>query len=132
MIREGRFRCESALGNSLLLPRIPHYRERGVKNQVGYLSSFFLMEDTTIQQLLGRLKALRAARGLTQEQFAEESGISYKYYQAVEAGRKRDLRLSTLDRLAKAHGLEVWQLLLPGGGAEPGVAKPQVRAGKRR
>jgi transcriptional regulator with XRE-family HTH domain len=90
------------------------------------------MEDTTIQQLLGRLKALRAARGLTQEQFAEESGISYKYYQAVEAGRKRDLRLSTLDRLAKAHGLEVWQLLLPGGGAEPGVAKPQVRAGKRR
>lgn len=85
------------------------------------------MEGGTVQRLLGRLKALRVARGLTQEQFAEQSGISYKYYQAVEAGRKRDLRLSTLDRLAKAHGLEAWQLLLPGGGADSGeefTAKP--------
>lgn len=50
---------------------------------------------------------------MTQEEFAEHSGISYKYYQAVEAGRKPDLRLSTLERLAKGHGLEVWQLLAP-------------------
>lgn len=83
------------------------------------------MEGDTIQRLLGRLKALRVARGLTQEQFAEESGISYKYYQAVEAGRKRDLRLSTLDRLAKAHGLETWELLLPGGDA--GAAEKMVK-----
>ncbi|MFT3991955.1 MAG: helix-turn-helix transcriptional regulator [Luteolibacter sp.] len=73
------------------------------------------MEDDTAQRLLRRLKALRVERGLTQEAFSEQSGISYKYYQAVEAGRKRDLRLSTLERLAKAHGLEVWQLLMPGG-----------------
>jgi len=85
------------------------------------------MEGGTIHRLLGRLRALREARGLTQEQFAEQSGISYKYYQAVEAGRKKDLRLSTLDRLAKAHGLETWQLLLPGAGAEPVAAgKPKV------
>jgi transcriptional regulator with XRE-family HTH domain len=50
---------------------------------------------------------------LTQEAFAESASISYKYYQAVEAGRKPDLRLSTLERLAKAHGLEVWELLSP-------------------
>lgn len=82
------------------------------------------MEGGTIQRLLGRLRTLRIARGLTQEQFAEQSGISYKYYQAVEAGRKKDLRLSTLDRLAKAHGLETWQLLLPGGvPAAAGVPK---------
>lgn len=37
---------------------------------------------------------------------AEQAGFSYKYYQAIEAGRKRELRLSTLDRLAKAHGME--------------------------
>jgi transcriptional regulator with XRE-family HTH domain len=86
------------------------------------------MEGGTIQRLLGRLKALRVARGLTQEQFAEQSGISYKYYQAVEAGRKRDLRLSTLDRLAKAHGLETWQLLLPGGGVDSGEEKVKGRA----
>lgn len=66
-----------------------------------------------------RLRALRLERGLSQEAFAERSGISYKYYQAVEAGRKRDLRLSTLERLAKAHGLETWELLKPGRGEGP-------------
>jgi transcriptional regulator with XRE-family HTH domain len=56
---------------------------------------------------------LRTQLGLTQEDFAYKFGLSYKYYQAVEAGRKKDLRLSTLDRLAEIHGLEAWQLLLP-------------------
>ncbi|HVS53002.1 MAG TPA: helix-turn-helix transcriptional regulator [Opitutaceae bacterium] len=60
-----------------------------------------------------RIRELREQRGLTQEAFAEEAEISYKYYQAIEAGRKIDLRISTLERLAKAHGLEVWELLLP-------------------
>ncbi len=68
---------------------------------------------TTLTHLLTRLRELREAHGLTQEAFAERSGISYKYYQAVEAGRKRELRLSTLERLASAYGLEVWQLLAP-------------------
>jgi hypothetical protein len=31
----------------------------------------------------------------------------------VEAGRKRNLRLSTLEKLAAAYGLQVWQLLSP-------------------
>jgi transcriptional regulator with XRE-family HTH domain len=73
------------------------------------------MECKTVQRLLRRLKALRVERGLTQEEFAEKAGLSYKYYQAVEAGRKMNLRLSTLERLAKGHGMEPWQLLLPGG-----------------
>lgn len=94
------------------------------------------MGDESVQRLLVRLRALRVERGLTQEEFAEKSGISYKYYQAVEAGRKRDLRLSTLDRLASAHGLETWQLLLPGGDtATPAkrtksAAKKPVKSGK--
>ena len=71
------------------------------------------MADTTLKRLLTRLKQLRAAHGLTQEEFAERSGISYKYYQAVEAGRKPDLRLSTLQRLAAAYSIEVWELLAP-------------------
>ena len=72
------------------------------------------MDGEEVDLLLKRLRALRESRGLTQEEFAEKSGISYKYYQAVEAGRKRDLRLSTLVRFAKAHNLEVWQLFKPG------------------
>jgi transcriptional regulator with XRE-family HTH domain len=89
------------------------------------------MESPTIKRLLARLKQLRLQRGLTQEEFSEQSGISYKYYQAVEAGRKKDLRLSTLDRLAKAHDLESWQLLLPSpSGAMGKTAK--VRMSKRK
>jgi transcriptional regulator with XRE-family HTH domain len=61
----------------------------------------------TLTHLLARLWELRAAHGLTPEAFAERSGISYKYYQAVEAGRNRELRLSTLEWLAHAYGLEV-------------------------
>ena len=64
------------------------------------------MKDDSAERLLGRLKALRIARGLTQEEFAEKSGFSYKYYQALEAGRKRNMRLETLDRLAKAMALK--------------------------
>ena len=90
------------------------------------------METETVQRLLGRLKALRVESGLTQEEFAEKSGISYKYYQAVEAGRKKDLRLSTLDRLAAAHGLEPWQLLLPGGGANSGAETAKVRSSRTK
>ena len=71
------------------------------------------MPSRLLERLIDRIRQLREQRGLTQEAFAEEAEISYKYYQAVEAGRKIDLRLSTLERLAKAHGLEVWELLLP-------------------
>ena len=71
------------------------------------------MALSTVQRLCVRLRELREVHGLSQEAFAERSGISYKYYQAVEAGRKRELRLSTLERLARAYGIEVWQLLGP-------------------
>jgi transcriptional regulator with XRE-family HTH domain len=59
------------------------------------------------------LKNLRLQRGFTQERVSELSGISYKYYQAIESGRRRDLKLSTLEKLAKAYRLEIHQLLDP-------------------
>jgi transcriptional regulator with XRE-family HTH domain len=68
---------------------------------------------TAIDLLLPRLKRLRVRQGLTQEAFAERAGISYKYYQQVEAGRKRELRLSTLERIAAAYGIGVHELLAP-------------------
>jgi transcriptional regulator with XRE-family HTH domain len=67
----------------------------------------------TQKNLVLRLKELRKIHGLTQEQFSERTGISYKYYQAIETGAKKELRISTLERLAKAYGIEVWQLLCP-------------------
>lgn len=59
---------------------------------------------------MARIKGLREARGLSQEAFAERAGLKYKHYQAVEAGRKTDIRLSTLVKLARALGLELWEL----------------------
>ena len=62
-------------------------------------------------RLLARIRQLRETKGLTQEAFAEKAGLTYKYYQHVEAGRRRDIRLSTLEKLAKALNLELWELL---------------------
>jgi len=66
--------------------------------------------NDTATRLLARIKTLRETLGLSQEAFAEKAGLGYKYYQHVEAGRKRDIRLSTLEKLAKACGLELGEL----------------------
>ena len=71
------------------------------------------MAHSTLKHLIRRLRKLREVHGITQEAFAEMSGISYKYYQAVEAGRKQELRLTTLERFARAYRIEVHQLLAP-------------------
>lgn len=63
------------------------------------------------KRLLARVRELREARGLSQEAFAEQAGLKYKHYQAIEAGRKSDIRFSTLEKLAKACGVDLWELL---------------------
>jgi|GEM_PF-975648 len=69
------------------------------------------VKSATLTRLLARLRELRERHELTQEDFSEVSGISYKHYQAIEGGRKPDLRLSTLERISKAYGIEVHELL---------------------
>lgn len=59
---------------------------------------------------MARVKQLRLALGLTQEQFAERAGLDYKYYQHVEAGRRPNLGLETLLKLARGCGVELRQL----------------------
>ena len=83
------------------------------------------MISNTQKHLVARLKALRKHHGLTQEAFAEGSGFAYKYYQGIENGGKRDLRLSTVERLAKAYGIDVAQLV------GPTVPKTKFRRVKR-
>ena len=68
------------------------------------------MANDTATRLLARVKEFRKARGLSQEAFAEKAGLGYKYYQHVESGRRRDVRLSTLEKLAKACGLKLGEL----------------------
>jgi transcriptional regulator with XRE-family HTH domain len=52
-----------------------------------------------------RIKELRIERGLTQEEAAKKCGIKYKYYQEHEGNKPRDMRLSTMEKIAK--GLDV-------------------------
>lgn len=69
------------------------------------------MANDTAKRLAARVRQLREALGLSQEAFAERAGLKYKHYQAWEAGRKLDIRFSTLEKLAKACGLEPWELI---------------------
>jgi transcriptional regulator with XRE-family HTH domain len=50
---------------------------------------------------------------------AEMAGLASQHYQDIEAGRRPDLMLSTLERLAGAVGVEVWALLKPDAFPEP-------------
>ena len=60
-----------------------------------------------------RLKELRVQKQLTQESFAEKAGFNYKFYQNLELGRSKYIRLDTIVRLADAFDMEVWELLKP-------------------
>lgn len=77
------------------------------------------MDSDFEQRLVHQVRELREARGLSQEAFAERAGLKYKHYQSIEGGRKIDLRLSTLRKLARACELRLGELLLL---AEPGFA----------
>jgi transcriptional regulator with XRE-family HTH domain len=69
-----------------------------------------------------RLRALRRARGLTQEQLAERAGLSYKFLGEIERGQGNPT-LETLVALAGALDLDVVDLLGP---AEPRATPPDV------
>jgi transcriptional regulator with XRE-family HTH domain len=68
---------------------------------------------TLIALIADRLKALRLRHDLTQEEAAELTGVTMRFYQLIESGRKKQIWLDTVERLALPYGLEAWQLLGP-------------------
>lgn len=71
------------------------------------------MPQPSLCRLLAEhLRAIREHHGLTQEKAAHLIGCDYKYYQRIEAGAK-DIRLSTLERIAKALGVDSSELVGP-------------------
>jgi transcriptional regulator with XRE-family HTH domain len=58
-----------------------------------------------------QLRALRKDSNLTQEALAEKSGISTKYLQNLEGKTPKTASLLTLEKLAKAFGITISQLL---------------------
>jgi DNA-binding XRE family transcriptional regulator len=77
-----------------------------------------------------RLKHLRNAAGLTQEQYAEIAGIPYKVYQHIEAGRRDNPRLSTIEKLAAGFGLTVTELFAKES-PKPSVRKRKPGSGRK-
>ena len=54
------------------------------------------------QGLAKRIKELRKKAGLTQEKLFEITKIDYKYLQKIEGRNPPDIRLETIERLARA------------------------------
>lgn len=86
-----------------------------------------------------RLKELRKFAGITQEEFAELSGMSYKFYQHLESGRKKLVRIDTIERICAGYRMELWEffynknsiikkLKVPGQGGRGGRRKNSKRA----
>jgi len=59
-----------------------------------------------------RIQELRIKLGHNQDVFAHETGLHRSYVGQLENGHK-DLRLSTLFRIAQTYGLQVHELLDP-------------------
>lgn len=58
--------------------------------------------DTKIRLKLAlRIKTLRKKVGLTQDKLSEASGIDYKYIQRIEGKNPPNIKLETIEKLAK-------------------------------
>ena len=66
-----------------------------------------------LRDILARnMRRLRAARGLSQEALAHESGINRTYLSAIERS-ERNISIDNIARIAKGLDIESWKLLKP-------------------
>jgi len=81
--------------------------------------------------LAARLKSLRNAAGMTQQQLAVAAGLRMSLITQMEQGSKTDPRMSTLLALARALRVNVEALLVSGHAtAEMSAAKKRKKGGK--
>lgn len=66
--------------------------------------------DIFLKQVGQNIANLRKQIPMNQVDLAEKAGVSYRYYQRIEAGGA-NITLSTLYRLAKFFGIHPWELL---------------------
>ncbi|MDD5741948.1 MAG: helix-turn-helix domain-containing protein [Candidatus Peribacteraceae bacterium] len=63
-------------------------------------------------RLAERIRQLRAEHELTQEKLAQRAGLSLYYIQILESRQpKKNATIITLEKLAHAFDMEVWQFL---------------------
>ena len=63
------------------------------------------------RQLGQAIKRFRTKRGLTQAQLAESAGVSQPYLSQLEAGAKERPAVQIVQKLAKALGVKIEDLL---------------------
>jgi transcriptional regulator with XRE-family HTH domain len=68
---------------------------------------------SVLKNLSSNICRLRTAQGFTQQSFAEHIGMEYKYFQKIESGRRRNIELKTIEKIAKGLKIEPWQLIRP-------------------
>lgn len=91
------------------------------------------MPPIDLPALGARLKALREAAGLSQQEVAIRAGVSLSVVFQLEQGKRKDPKLSTLLALAQALGTDVGQLALEltrPGAATPAPKRPRKRKGE--
>lgn len=70
-------------------------------------------ENVSAREVLARnLRALRAERGWSQEDLAFEAELHRTFIAHVERG-KRNISIDNLEKLAKALGVRLYELLTP-------------------
>jgi len=86
------------------------------------------MKDREISQSFGlRIKALRRAKGLTQEKLAERAGLHWKFISLIETG-KSDVTLTTISKLAHALDMDITDFFLAAFPAHYSEAKERLVA----
>ena len=64
------------------------------------------MSDAS-QFVASRLRQLRSQAALSQEQAADLVGVTFKYYQRLESGKVLGIRISTVEKVVKAYGIDL-------------------------
>ncbi len=74
-----------------------------------------MQDSVAVRKNLGkRVRALRKRRGLSQEDFAHESGLGRSFAGSIERG-ERDIRITTLCKLADFFKISIAELFKGGG-----------------
>jgi transcriptional regulator with XRE-family HTH domain len=68
------------------------------------------MSDDAALVFRQRLRELRRNLHLSQEELAERATLNYKHYQEIERGGKKEVRLSTLVKIARALEIPLYHL----------------------
>lgn len=67
----------------------------------------------SVERVAQRTRELRLKHGLTQQELAEVADMSEKFVQQIEAKRKKEIWVSTVERIASAFSLDLYEFFAP-------------------